>query len=73
MARNQVGVEALGCAVADINDDGMVDGADIGAWLVYAGEVCDPGEPCPGDLDGDGEITGGDLGVLLVNWGPCPE
>ncbi len=55
----------------DLNGDGLVNGTDLGLWLVYAGDSCDPGEACPGDLDGDGEVSGGDLGVLLSGWGVC--
>jgi hypothetical protein len=55
----------------DLNGDGLVNGTDLGLWLVYAGDSCDPGEACPGDLDGDGEVSGGDLGVLLSGWGFC--
>ena len=50
--------------------DGVITGADLGAWLLYAGD-CTPGEPCPGDLDGDGLVGGSDLGLLLSNWGVC--
>jgi predicted outer membrane repeat protein len=35
--RDQVGVEALGCLVADINGDGQVDGADFAYVLGYWG------------------------------------
>ena len=37
--RNQIGIEALGCLVADINGDGEVDGADFAYVLGYWG-VC---------------------------------
>lgn len=53
----------------DLNEDGMVDGTDLGLFLVYAGGDCEVG--CPGDLDGDGEVGGGDLGMLLSLWGGC--
>ena len=48
---------------ADLNSDGVVDGADmtilLGSW----------GESGPGDLDGNGVVDGGDLPRLLGAWG----
>jgi len=48
---------------ADLNGDGVVDGADLGlllgAW----------GTSGPGDLNGDGTVDGADLGLLLGAWG----
>ena len=52
---------------ADLNADGVVDGADlgllIGDWGACAG--------CPSDIDGDGVVDGADLGLLLGSWGGC--
>lgn len=49
--------------VADINGDGVVDGADLtrllGAWGTSASG---------GDLDGDGDVDGADLAILLGAW-----
>ncbi len=50
---------------ADLNGDGSVDGADLGALL---GAWNEPG---PGDLDGSGTVDGADLGMLLAAWGAC--
>jgi hypothetical protein len=50
---------------ADLNDDGAVDGADLGALLASWGQ------PGPADLDGNGVVDGVDLGSLLAAWGPC--
>lgn len=53
------------CIPGDLDCDGDVDGADLGALLSVWG-------PCPGcaaDLDGDGEVNGADLGALLALWG----
>lgn len=50
---------------ADLNGDGLVDGADLGAMLSAWGG---PGA----DLDGNGTTDGGDLGQLLSAWGGCP-
>jgi len=52
--------------VGDLNDDGSVDGADLGILLENWG-----GAGC-GDLDGNGVVDGADLGILLENWGDCP-
>ena len=48
---------------ADINFDGIVDGADLGLMLSAWG-VCTDGI-CVGDLSGDGMVNGADLGLLL--------
>ncbi|HMN97603.1 MAG TPA: CARDB domain-containing protein [Phycisphaerales bacterium] len=47
---------------ADLNRDGIVDGADLGLLLSSWGDSLF-------DLDGDGVVTGSDLGVLLSAWG----
>jgi hypothetical protein len=57
--------------VGDINDSGVVDGADLllllGCWgPVSAGCEC-------ADLNNSGVIDGADLLLLLGNWGPCPQ
>ena len=52
----------------DFNDDGVVDGADLGALLSAWG----PADGSPADLNGDGVVDGADLGILLSVWGPCP-
>lgn len=50
---------------ADLNGDGVVDGADFGLLLVAWG----PCEGCPADLNGDGFVNGADVGLMLVEWG----
>ncbi|HMN96337.1 MAG TPA: hypothetical protein PKC43_08505 [Phycisphaerales bacterium] len=50
---------------ADLNGDGEVGGADLGALLGSWGQ------PGPTDLTGDGTSDGADLGVLLSAWGAC--
>ena len=52
----------------DFNDDGLVDGGDIGALLIAFG----PCKACPEDLDGSGMVDGGDIGLFLSYWGLCP-
>ncbi len=54
----------------DFNQDGLVEGTDLGILLSGWG-ICPPGEECIQDLNDDGEVNGADLGVLLANWGAC--
>ena len=57
--------------VADLNQDGAVDGQDLGILLAGWGSAG------PGDLDGDGTVGGADFGILLSAFTlpspPCPE
>jgi formylglycine-generating enzyme required for sulfatase activity len=50
----------------DLNGNGVVDGADLGALLTAWGT-----QGGSADVTGDGIVDGADLGVLLVKWGPC--
>ena len=52
---------------ADLNRDGLVNGADLGLLLSAWGECSE--DPCFGDINGDGMINGADLGLLLSGWG----
>ncbi len=54
------------CA-ADINHDGLVNGADLGELLGSWGSAGGPT-----DLNADGTVNGADLGQLLGSWGACP-
>ncbi len=47
---------------ADLNDDGVVDGADLGILLTNWGRAG------IGDINGDGIVDGADLGLLLQSW-----
>ena len=58
------------CCPADLNCDGVVNGADLGLMLGAWG-VCGKG-PCIADLNDDGHVNGADLGLLLGGWGVCP-
>ena len=49
---------------ADLNHDGVVNGADLG--LLLGGW----GQPGATDIDGDGVTGGADLGILLGAWTP---
>jgi hypothetical protein len=61
--------EVPSCADADLNPNGIVDGADLGAMLAFWGPVS-PAFP-RADINGDGNVNGADLGILLSLWGPC--
>lgn len=50
----------------DLNSDGVIDAADLGALLSSWGMSW-----AAGDLDLDGKIGAGDLGLLLAKWGSC--
>ncbi|MCA9284434.1 MAG: right-handed parallel beta-helix repeat-containing protein, partial [Phycisphaerales bacterium] len=58
------GTSAPPC-LADLDGDGLVDGADLGLLLANWGGAGS------GDLDGSGTIDGADLGLLLAAWGNC--
>jgi len=47
---------------ADLNGDGVVDGADLAALLTQWGTSG------PADLNNDGVVNGADLATLLTNW-----
>jgi hypothetical protein len=51
---------------ADFNDDGAVDGNDLGFLLASWGATGGSA-----DLNVDGTVDGNDLGLLLAAWGPC--
>jgi len=51
------------CQPADLNCDGVVDGADLGILLSRWGS-----NDCAADLNGDGVVNGADLGILLSSW-----
>lgn len=48
---------------ADFNQDGVVDAADLGSFMVWFGTDNEWY-----DLDGDGEVGGYDLGLLFSRW-----
>jgi hypothetical protein len=53
------------CCPADLNHDGVVDGADLGLMLGAWGTSD------PADINGDTTVDGADLGLLLGAWGDC--
>ncbi|MEE2895324.1 MAG: M43 family zinc metalloprotease [Planctomycetota bacterium] len=58
---------------ADIDNNGIIEGADLSYILGYWGPCSGgkKGEPCCADLDGNGLVDSGDLGLLLGSWGSC--
>ena len=50
---------------ADLNNDGQVNGADVGLLLSQWNGTG------AGDLDESGSVDGGDMGLLLAGWGSC--
>ncbi|MHC4976577.1 MAG: hypothetical protein ACYTF7_08220 [Planctomycetota bacterium] len=59
------GLSPVACP-EDLNDDGQVDGSDLGLFLSNWGN---PGQT---DLDASGSTDGADLGLFLSAWGACP-
>jgi len=53
--------------LADLNGDGVVNGADLGILLSHWGTPTLSTE-LKADLNGDGVVDGADLGILLSNW-----
>lgn len=58
------------CCQGDVNQDGVIDGADLtlmlGAW-----GVCEDLSDCPADVNGDFVVDGADMTIVLGGWGPC--
>jgi hypothetical protein len=55
---------------ADLNNDGVVDLADLGILLADFG--CTAPGPCVADINGDGATDLADLGILLADFGCAP-
>ena len=60
------------CA-GDLNDDGLVDSADLGLLLTAWGSCGKTGPGCFADLDTNGVVNAADIGLLLVEWGSCED
>jgi hypothetical protein len=56
---------------ADFNDDGVVNGADLGVLISSWGPCPPPPGTCVADITGNGIVDGGDLGLLIASWGAC--
>lgn len=64
----------LACCPGDFNNDGFVNGADLGMLLGAWGPI-DGSIPLSAtiDMNCDGAVNGSDLGLLLGAWGSCPQ
>ena len=51
----------------DTNDDGVIDGADLGALLAAWGGCAG----CASDINEDGQVNGADMGLMLAAFGKC--
>jgi len=51
-------------AIADLNNDGRIDGSDLGILLGAWGSCAE----CWADMNHDGHVNGSDLGILLGSW-----
>ncbi len=58
-------VTAADCP-GDLDNNGAVDGSDLGILLINWGSNG------AGDIDGSGLVDGADVGILLIGWGACP-
>jgi hypothetical protein len=52
---------------ADLNNDGVVNGGDIGPFRAALGSAGGAA-----DFNGDGTVSGGDIGVLRASLGSAP-
>ena len=59
-----VGVPGFIPAPADVNEDGVVNSADLGL-VIGAWGVCDG---CREDISGDGFVNAIDIGLLIAGW-----
>ena len=55
----------IAACIADVTNDGLVDGADLATLLSQWGTSGSA------DLTGDGNVDGADLAALLAAWGSC--
>jgi hypothetical protein len=55
-----------GTIPGDLDDNGVVNAADLGSLLVAWGPC--PSGCCTADLNASGEVDAADLGMLLSNW-----
>ena len=68
--RNHDGVPDSCQCLADVVENGVVDGADLAAVLAVWGT--DGGIYPRADTNADGIVDGSDLAVVLSSWGGCP-
>ena len=58
------------CELADVNNDGSVDGTDLSLILGFWGNNCDG---CAQDINNNGDVDGSDLSFVLGFWGCVNE
>ena len=66
----RVVIEPADRCIGDLNQDGVVNGADLSRLLAYWGKV-DQKKQVIADLNDDAIVDGEDLTILLGDWGPC--
>lgn len=54
--------------IADLYDDNIVDGVDLGVVLSQWGRAT---PTVPGDINRDGAVNSLDIAIVLNAWGPC--
>ncbi len=54
------------CCPADLNCDGIINGADLGLLVAAWGDTSGKA-----DINNDGNVNGADLGLLVAAWGEC--
>jgi hypothetical protein len=54
--------------IADLNQDGIVAGADLAILLSFWGPVTVFPDA---DINADGAVDAADLTIVLASWGPC--
>ena len=60
-----LGIQCL----ADLDDNGVVENADLGVFAGNLGNTACTGQPeCRGDLSGDGDVDGDDLARFIVEF-----
>ncbi len=64
---DNISIDRVVADPADLNGDGIVNGADL-TILLAAWGPCPPKGACPADLNGDSVVDGADLTILLAAW-----
>ncbi|MHC5114066.1 MAG: FG-GAP-like repeat-containing protein [Planctomycetota bacterium] len=60
--------EIGGALLGDVNEDGVVNFADILAAIAQWGDCPDPPALCPADLNGSGSVGFDDILIIIGNW-----
>ena len=62
---------SLSHCIADLNEDGIVNGSDLAMLLNKWGSDSADEACLSSDIDGNGQVGGSDLSILLSKWGSC--